>query len=78
MIAHFSTHDDDGNNKLRPIVIWIATHPSTSSMTAESAHNVSPEILSLLKANGGNAAGGRRRVWWASLAGQGNPSQVVY
>ena len=47
-------------------------------MTAENVHNVSPEILSLLKANGGNAAGGWQRVWWVSLAGQGNPSQVVY
>ena len=48
--ARFSTHDDDGNDKFGPIVIWIATHPFTT--TAENAHNISPAILSLLKANG--------------------------
>ena len=49
MTARFSTHDDDGKDKLGPIVIWIATHPST--MTTKNVHNVSPGILSLLKAN---------------------------
>ena len=50
MTAHFSTCNNDRNDKLRPIVIWIATDPS--STTAENVHNVSPEILSPLKANG--------------------------
>lgn len=50
MTARFSTRDDDGKDKLGPIVIWIATYPSTT--TAENVHNLSPEIISLLKANG--------------------------
>ena len=48
--ARFSTRDDDGNDKLGPIVIWIATHPSTT--TAGNAYDVSPAVLSLLKDNG--------------------------
>ncbi|KAF9075531.1 hypothetical protein BDP27DRAFT_1380708 [Rhodocollybia butyracea] len=48
--ARFSTRDEDGNDKLGPIVIWVATHPSTT--TTEDAHNVSPAIISLLEANG--------------------------
>ncbi|KAG8903606.1 hypothetical protein FRB99_002957 [Tulasnella sp. 403] len=48
--ARFVTHGEDGKDTLGPIVIWIATHPGTT--TAENAHGASLEILSLLKANG--------------------------
>lgn len=44
--ARFLTHDEDGESSLGPIVIWIATHPNTT--TAENAHDVSPDIISLL------------------------------
>ena len=50
MTARFSSHDDDGNDKLGPIVIWIATHPSTT--TAQNAYDVSPFILSPLRVHG--------------------------
>ncbi|KAI9435129.1 hypothetical protein H4582DRAFT_1817885 [Lactarius indigo] len=48
--ARFVTHGEDGKDTLGPIVIWIATHPTTT--TAENAHDASPNILALLKANG--------------------------
>ncbi|KAM5534635.1 hypothetical protein V8D89_011647 [Ganoderma adspersum] len=48
--ARFVTHGEDGNNTLGPVVIWIATHPATT--TAKDAHDASPEILALLRANG--------------------------
>jgi len=48
--ARFVSHGEDGKNSVGPIVIWIATHPNTT--TAENAHNVSPDILSLLETNG--------------------------
>jgi hypothetical protein len=48
--ARFVTHGEDGKDTLGPVVIWIATHPTTT--TAENAHNASPDILALLEANG--------------------------
>ena len=48
--ARFVTHGEDGKDTLGPVVIWIATHPNTT--TAESAHDASPDILALLEANG--------------------------
>ncbi|KAH9007518.1 hypothetical protein EDB83DRAFT_2509321 [Lactarius deliciosus] len=48
--ARFVTHGEDGKDTLGPIVIWIATHPTTT--TAENAHDASPDILALLKDNG--------------------------
>lgn len=48
--ARFLTHGEDGKDTLGPVVVWIATHPGTT--TAENAHDASLEILSLLKANG--------------------------
>ena len=48
--ARFVTHGEDGNNTRGPVVIWIATHPTTT--TAENAYDASPEILALLKAGG--------------------------
>ncbi|KAH9179857.1 hypothetical protein EDB89DRAFT_1900916 [Lactarius sanguifluus] len=48
--ARFVTHGEDGKDTLGPVVIWIATHPTTT--TAENAHDASPDILALLKANG--------------------------
>jgi uncharacterized protein YndB with AHSA1/START domain len=48
--ARFVTHGEDGKDTLGPVVIWIATHPTTT--TAENAHDASPGILALLKAKG--------------------------
>ena len=45
--ARFSTRDEDGKKTLGPIVIWIATHPNTTS--AEDARDASPDILHILK-----------------------------
>ncbi|TDL29992.1 hypothetical protein BD410DRAFT_780508 [Rickenella mellea] len=50
MTARFVTHGEDWKDTLGPIVIWIITHPSTT--TAENAHDASLDILALLKANG--------------------------
>jgi hypothetical protein len=50
MTARFVTHGEDGKDTLGPVVIWISTHPTTT--TAENAHDASPDILALLKANG--------------------------
>ncbi|RXW19948.1 hypothetical protein EST38_g5912 [Candolleomyces aberdarensis] len=47
MATRFSICDGDGNKKLSPIVIWIATHPTTTS--AEAAHDASPDVLSILE-----------------------------
>ena len=47
MAARFFTHGEDGEGSLGPIVIWIATHPGTT--TAENAHDASPDIISLLE-----------------------------
>jgi hypothetical protein len=44
--ARFLTQGEDGEGSLGPVVVWIATHPNTT--TAENAHDVSPDILSLL------------------------------
>ncbi|KAH9922522.1 uncharacterized protein B0H18DRAFT_935321 [Fomitopsis serialis] len=52
--ARFVTHGEDGQESLSPVVIWIATHPN--STTAEDAHLASPDILSLLEANGVHGA----------------------
>lgn len=47
MAARFFTHGEDGEGSLGPVVIWISTHPGTT--TAENAHNASPDIISLLE-----------------------------
>jgi hypothetical protein len=57
--ARFVSHGEDEKDSLGPIVIWIATHPTTT--TAENAHDVSPDILSLLEANG---VGGAVVEWY--------------
>jgi hypothetical protein len=49
--AHFITHGEDGKDTLGLVVIWIATHPTTT--TAENAHNACPDILTLLEASRG-------------------------
>ena len=41
------THAEDGKGSLGPIVIWIATHPRTT--TAQDAHAASPYIIHLLE-----------------------------
>lgn len=48
--ARFVTHGEDGKDTIGPVVIWISTHPATT--TAKNAHDASPDILTLLKANG--------------------------
>ncbi|KAF9777471.1 hypothetical protein BJ322DRAFT_1011021, partial [Thelephora terrestris] len=48
--ARFVTHGEDGKDIPGSIVIWIATHPTTT--TAEDAHDASPHILALLEAKG--------------------------
>jgi hypothetical protein len=48
--ARFVTHGEDGKDTIGPVVIWISTHPSTT--TAENARDASPDVLALLKANG--------------------------
>ena len=45
--ACFSTHNKDRNKILGPIVIWIATHPNTTS--TENTHDVLSNILHILK-----------------------------
>lgn len=45
--ARFSTRNKQGRKKLGPIVIWIATHPNTT--TAENARDASPRILRILE-----------------------------
>ncbi|KZV67002.1 hypothetical protein PENSPDRAFT_636316 [Peniophora sp. CONT] len=51
MAARFVTNGgEDGKNTRGPIVIWIGTHLDTT--TAEDAHKTSPDILTLLVANG--------------------------
>lgn len=45
--ARFSTREEDGKKTLGPIVIWIATHPNTTS--AGDARNASPDILHILE-----------------------------
>ena len=49
----FVTHDKDGQDSLGPVVIWITTHPNTT--TAEDTHHASPNILTLLEVNGVNS-----------------------
>ncbi|KAI0062660.1 hypothetical protein BV25DRAFT_1870174 [Artomyces pyxidatus] len=45
--ACFSTHDEEGKKTLGPIVIWIASHPNTTS--TENAHDTLPNILKILE-----------------------------
>lgn len=47
--ARFVTHSQDEEGTIGPIVIWIATDPTTT--TAKNAHDASPAIPALLKAN---------------------------
>ena len=48
--ARFVTHGEDGKDTIGPVVIWISVHPTTT--TAENAHDISPDILAILEANG--------------------------
>ncbi|KAJ6463332.1 hypothetical protein C8R45DRAFT_1220189 [Mycena sanguinolenta] len=48
--ARFLSQSEGQEDSFGPIVIWIATHPRTT--TAENAHDVSPDILAILEANG--------------------------
>lgn len=45
--VRFSTCDEEGKKTLGPIVIWISTHPNTTS--AENARDASPGILEILE-----------------------------
>ena len=55
--ARFATHGEDEKDTVGPIVIWIATHLTTT--TAENAHDTSPDILALLEDNWSQGCGGR-------------------
>ena len=46
MTVHFTTEHEDGKKTLGPIVIWIATHPGTT--TTQNVHDLSPDILHIL------------------------------
>ena len=46
-VARFVTHDTDKEDIPGPVVIWIGVYPG--STTADTAHDVSEDILSLLK-----------------------------
>ena len=48
--ARFVTHGEDRQNVLGPVVIWIGVYPGSTS--ADTAHDVSQDILSILKENG--------------------------
>ena len=48
--SSFRHRDADGRDTLGPVVIWIATHLTTT--TTRNAHDASLGILALLKANG--------------------------
>ncbi|CAE6475016.1 unnamed protein product [Rhizoctonia solani] len=48
--AFFSTLNDDMEKDMGPLVIWVATHPGTTS--AEKARDVSPAVLSILVKHG--------------------------
>ena len=52
--VRFKTHDEDGQGTLGPVVIWVTTHPA--STTAEDAHLASADILALLEVNGVHSA----------------------
>ncbi|KAG9017683.1 hypothetical protein FRB90_000273 [Tulasnella sp. 427] len=48
--ARFSTLDEDRQKIMGPLVIWVATHPGTT--TPEMARDVSPAVLSILVDHG--------------------------
>jgi hypothetical protein len=49
-VARFVTEGEDGKSTRGPVVIWISTHPTTT--TAKNAYDASLGILDLLKDNG--------------------------
>ncbi|KAF5370697.1 hypothetical protein D9758_002097 [Tetrapyrgos nigripes] len=48
--ARFVTHGEDGKETLGPVVIWVGAYPGSTS--ADTAHEVSQDILKLLEKNG--------------------------
>ncbi|KAG9097362.1 hypothetical protein FRC06_007623 [Ceratobasidium sp. 370] len=54
MAVRFSSPNATGKVTLGPIIIWIGTHAGTT--TPDTAHNVSPDILSILGEHGINGA----------------------
>lgn len=48
--AYFSTLNEDKQKVMSPLVIWVATHPGTTS--AKKARDVSPAVLSILVQHG--------------------------
>jgi hypothetical protein len=52
--ARLVTHGEDGKDTIGPVVIWISTHPTTT--TAENAHDASLDVRAPLKANGVESA----------------------
>ncbi|KAI6106624.1 hypothetical protein EDD16DRAFT_1523830 [Pisolithus croceorrhizus] len=49
-LARFVTHEEDGRGTPGPVVIWIGVHPGSTA--ADTAHEVSQNILELLEKNG--------------------------
>ncbi|KAG2009551.1 hypothetical protein CC2G_012470 [Coprinopsis cinerea AmutBmut pab1-1] len=52
--VRFSACDEEGKENLGPIVVWLGTHPGTT--TAERARDVSPDILKILSDHGVSGA----------------------
>ncbi|KIK29951.1 hypothetical protein PISMIDRAFT_446649 [Pisolithus microcarpus 441] len=48
--VRFVTHGEDGEETLGPVVIWVGVYPGSTS--ADTAHEVSQNILQLLEKNG--------------------------
>jgi len=48
--ARFITHGEDREETLGPVVIWVVVYPGSTS--ADTAHEVSQNILELLEKNG--------------------------
>ena len=48
--VRFVTEEEDGEETLGPVVIWVSVYPGSTS--ADAAHQVSQGILELLEKNG--------------------------
>jgi len=66
-VARFITHETDKTDVPGPIVIWIGVHPG--STTADTAHDVSENILGLLQSYGieGVEVEWRESVFWRAV-----------
>lgn len=69
-VARFITHDTDKKDIPGPVVTWIGVYPG--STTADTAHDVSENILGLLKSYGieGVEVEWRESVFWHAVGPQ--------